>query len=104
MRSVLISLIVMLPTVAFGSETRTVSVEGFGCLALQDFERSVTFAAQDDAAALTKFMAQKSSVGDCRPLHVGQAVFIENSSDNGRICLRPKGDVDCLWTSGAIFE
>ncbi|MES0218030.1 hypothetical protein NKL07_22035 [Mesorhizobium sp. C280B] len=91
-----------LPAVA--AEPQTIATEGFGCLALRDFERAVQFADQDDAEAFKKFVEQKGETGDCRSLHKGQSVFLENTSGSGRICVRPKGDIECLWTGSTIVE
>ncbi|TIS37545.1 MAG: hypothetical protein E5W95_18210 [Mesorhizobium sp.] len=86
------------------AEFKTVSTEGFGCLALNDFNRAVDFANQNDIAAFKKFIGQKVPSGECRSLHKGQAVFEEQTSGDGRICVRPKGDIDCVWTDRAIIE
>ncbi|RWC91689.1 MAG: hypothetical protein EOS72_03270 [Mesorhizobium sp.] len=89
---------------AAAADIETVTQKGYGCLEKADFIRSVEFASADDQAAFTKFIQPKFADGSCVRFAQGDKVYLEHSVVNGPICIRPKGEVHCLWTDPSVIQ
>lgn len=89
---------------ATAAETDLITQEGFGCREKAGFSRAVEFASADDQVAFKKFLQREIAAGNCRLLHKGDSVFVEDLDMKGMICARPKGEINCLWTGEEIVK
>ena len=80
---------------------RTLKLATLGCKTREDADKFLKlFAIEKDKEATQKFVMSRVISGDCRMLDKGQEVSPEETpifSDS--TCVRPKGEVDCLWVN-----
>ncbi len=73
---------------------RTTNSGYMACATQAELERLIKFSADRDQAALER-VARSSS---CTPLRPGLSVYISESSGIGKVCVRPLGQISCVWT------
>jgi hypothetical protein len=82
-------------------ETGVTAYDVFACKSANDFDRWRQFIAANDMVAVARFQLSKIDSGACDHIPGGVKVRIENSSVSERYCVRPVGDIECLWTGTA---
>ena len=73
---------------------RTTNSGYMACATEAELERLIKFSAEGDQAAVER--AARSS--SCTPLRPGLSVYISESSSSGKVCVRPLGQISCVWT------
>lgn len=79
-------------------EKGTIKSFAVACRNLDDTKLIITLARAQDSEAMRKFYLSRILPGLCQELESGTEVMVKDVgpfSDN--MCVRPKGEVDCLW-------
>jgi hypothetical protein len=102
MRFILISMLLTVPVlaaprVAIGENGFT-EHEVYACKAQADRDKFNQLIASDDALAVGRFMSLKEGRRECVLLPAGLRVHVDTASVFGVYCVRPVGQIDCLWT------
>jgi hypothetical protein len=78
---------------------RTVAVRLPACLSQKDDDIITELAAARDIPAFEKAVNNRIALRTCRMLRVGEAVYIQDRTWTGQVCLRSPGEERCWWTS-----
>lgn len=70
------------------------------CTDRADFDQFVPLAAAKDYVAFDRLRRLRNAQGRCVDLPKGRAVYLDDFSVWGRVCVRPAGDIACVWTTG----
>jgi hypothetical protein len=74
------------------------------CKAFDDTKRLRELIRSADMVAVSHFIAIKEPTGECRYLPKGTVATVEDSNWYGYYCIRPEGDINCLWADRPMLE
>jgi hypothetical protein len=74
------------------------------CKSFDDTKRLRELIRSHDMAAVSRFIGIKEPAGECRYLPKGTVATVEDSNWYGYYCIRPEGDIDCLWADRPMLE
>jgi hypothetical protein len=74
------------------------------CKSFDDTRRLSGLIRSADMVAVSYFIAIKEPTGECRYLPKGTGAIVEDSNWYGYYCIRPEGDIDCLWADRPMLE
>ena len=69
------------------------------CLSQKDDDLITDLAIARDVPAFEKAVNSRIALGTCRMLRIGEAVYVQDRSWTGQVCLRSPGEERCWWTS-----
>ena len=104
MRCALTLVVIAAACTAAAADSDVVTTSGFGCRDRSTFERALEFADAGDQVAFAKFLRTAIESGECRGLAVGDQIYVEDVVFGGPICVRPKGETVCFWSSPYIIR
>ena len=78
---------------------RTVANRLPACLSQKDDDLITGLAVARDIPTFEKAVNSRIALGTCRMLRVGEAVYVQDRSWSGQVCLRSPGEERCWWTS-----
>ena len=86
-------------------ETGEMRRELIVCRSRSEFENVVSIMVAHDQEAYERFKATRVRSGECRFLPQGQAVTVTQAPLFSEIvCVRPAGEIECLWTHGGFVQ
>ena len=74
------------------------------CKSFDDTKRLGELIRSDEIVAVSRFIAIKEPTSECRYLPKGTVATVEDSNWYGYYCIRPEGDIDCLWADKPMLE
>jgi hypothetical protein len=69
------------------------------CLSQKDDDLITDLAVARDIPAFERAVNNRIALGTCRMLRVGEAVYVQDRSWSGQVCLRVPGEERCWWAS-----
>jgi len=75
-----------------------------GCRSKATFEKVHEIIMSGDKAARDKILMATMLAGECAIFKPGTTVFRADSTWDGLACLRPEGEISCLWTLREVIS